>query len=196
MRRSILKHQHPRQRTALALLAVLAACLRLVHQPGRLQRKPRHRVAEPVAVLAHHCLVEVLGAEVAIPLAIQPTDATKLRRVGAPWRRSPQAPIAQALEPVRLEAHAQPAEVTPRHPHQFARLIRTQPTTPEPIQRVLEPAHENAPQNRLPTHAPPLEQPANKTDISPAPKSSIHAHLPAAGFTARLWTCLPSMSLL
>jgi hypothetical protein len=80
MGRAVLEQQHARQRPALPLLAVGTAAPRFRHQPGRLQRRLGHGVAELVTVPLHQLLVEVLHREVAVALPIKRVHPLELAR--------------------------------------------------------------------------------------------------------------------
>jgi len=71
VRRAILKQQHTRQRPTQPPLAVLATERRLLHQPGRLQSQPRHRVTVLIVVVADQSFVKMLHREVVVSLANQ-----------------------------------------------------------------------------------------------------------------------------
>ena len=67
----VLVQEHARQRPPRPLAPVRPAPRRALHQPRCLQRLPRHRVAEPVAVPRLQVLVEVLHREALIHLRIE-----------------------------------------------------------------------------------------------------------------------------
>jgi hypothetical protein len=71
VRRAVLMQQHAAQRPARALLAVRAAARRLGEQPGRLQAQLDPGVAQAEAVVLAQLVVEVLGREAGVALAIQ-----------------------------------------------------------------------------------------------------------------------------
>ena len=111
MGRAVLEQQHARQRPPQALLAVRAAALRLRNQAGGLQRQPRHRVAQLVAVPAHKLLVEMLRREVAVALPVKLVHPQKLALRRTPRRHFADPLVPQPRDPVFLVANAQPAEV-------------------------------------------------------------------------------------
>jgi hypothetical protein len=138
MPRTILEQQHSRQRTALTLPPMLAASLRRPHQARRLQRQPRHRVAQPVAVPLAQLLVEVLHREVRILLAIQPAHPRQLALRRTTVRDTTQTPVPQPVNPLRLIARAlsgsdgptDPA-AHPLLPHSIG-IVCSDPTQPRP----------------------------------------------------------------
>src|SRR6267154_195102 len=170
MRRAVLKQQHPRQRTPLALLAVLAPQRRLTHQSSRLQSQPGDRIAKLVVVLPDQGLVKVPNREIRIIVTKQLAHPADLGRVGATGRSFPKPSVTQSRLTLIVKPDAQAAELAPRNPKQFARLISTQTSAPKAVQRIQKPAHEDIPQCRLPPHVPPLEQGMNIPDNSRANK--------------------------
>src|SRR6516225_5378608 len=126
MGRAVLKQQHSRQRPPRPLLAVGAPTLGFRHQPGRLQRRLGHRVAQLVMVPLHQLLVEVLHREVAVALPIKFVHPLELARRRTARRYLADPPIAQPLDAVLLVANAQPAEVPPRHAQQLPGLLARQ----------------------------------------------------------------------
>src|SRR6516164_7047000 len=116
MLRGILEQQHSRQGAAHPFLAMRPPPLRFRYQPRRLQREPRHRVAELVIVPPHQLLVEMLHREVAIALTVKIVHPLKFTRRRPARRYFPDPAIAQTIDPVLLIANAQPPEITPRHP--------------------------------------------------------------------------------
>jgi hypothetical protein len=145
MRRAVLEQQHPRQRPALPLLAMRAATVALRHQSRCLQREPRHGVAELVVMVLDEMLVKMLGVEIAVAFLEQPLHARELGCRRPPWRRLAEPAIAQALDPVRVVANAQPAERPPRHPQKLARFLRGETPLSVAAQCFLKSNHENLP---------------------------------------------------
>jgi len=146
MRRAVLEQQHAGQRPALALLAVRAAApLPRRHQPGSLQRQPRHRVGELVAVPLHQLLVEMLHREVAVALPVEHLHSRQLGQRRPPRRRLAKPPVAQPLGPVLVVAPQQPPEMPAGHSQKLARLVGRQPTLPVALHRLFEPEHEDLP---------------------------------------------------
>src|SRR3978361_2235954 len=133
MRRAVLEQQHPRQRTPLTLLAVLAPQCRLAHQPGRLQRQPRDRVAKRVVVLADQRLVKVPDREVSITISKQPAHPPDLGRVSRPGRALPKPAVTQSRLALIIKPDAQAAELTTRHAEQFASFISAQTPAPKTL---------------------------------------------------------------
>ncbi len=90
--------------------------------PRRLQRQPRHRVAEPVAVALHQLLVEMLRGEPAVHLGVKCPRPGELAFVGPPRRRLAHAPVRQPRHPILAVAPLPAAERPLRHPEHLPRL--------------------------------------------------------------------------
>jgi hypothetical protein len=93
----------------------------------------------------HQLLVEMLHREIAIALPVELLHPLKLslRRTARRYFADP--PIAQPLDPVLLIANAQPPEIPPRHPQQFARLLSRQSLTPVLLKGLFKTPHKNLP---------------------------------------------------
>jgi hypothetical protein len=135
VRRAVLVQHHPRHRPSRPLAPVGAPARRLAHQPGRLQRQPGHRVAEPVAVALDELLVEMLDREVAVHLRVKRLRPRQLARVGPPRRRLADPPVDNPRRP-RLPPPVAPAPERPlRHPQHLPGLRLRQRTALVPIQQ-------------------------------------------------------------
>jgi len=145
MLRGILEQQHSRQGPAHPFLAVRAAPLRLRHQPRRLQRELRYRVAELVIVPPHQLLVEMLHCEVAITLTVKIVHPLEFTRRRPAWRYFADPAITQAFDPILLIANAQPPEITPRHPQQLAGFFSRQPMPLVLLKRLFKTRHKYLP---------------------------------------------------
>jgi hypothetical protein len=145
MLRGILEQQHSRQGPAHPFLAARAAPLRLRHQPRRLQRELRYRVAELVIVPPHQLLVEMLHCEVAITLTVKIVHPLEFTRRRPAWRYFADPAITQAFDPILLIANAQPPEITPRHPQQLAGFFSRQPMPLVLLKRLFKTRHKYLP---------------------------------------------------
>ena len=145
MGRAVLEQQHPRQRPALPLLAVRAAPFVLRHQSRRLQREPRHGVAELVVMPLDEMLVKMLRVEIAVAFLEEPLHPRELGRRRPPRRRLAETAITQTLDSVLVVADAHSAEVPSRHPQQLSHLLGGQTPLPVATQCLFKANHENLP---------------------------------------------------
>jgi hypothetical protein len=95
MTRAVLMQQHPGQRPARALLAVRRAAGRLRHQAGGLQPELGPGVAEHETVVLAQLVVEVLGGESAVALAIEGQHVVHLVDRHPPARALAEPPVEQ-----------------------------------------------------------------------------------------------------
>ncbi len=122
MARAILMQQHSRQRPARPLLAMRPLAARRRQQPASLQECLRPRVAPGKAVVPDQMLVEVLGVEVLVAIAIKLLDPLCPSLRNPLRRRLAQPPIVQPLEALFLMALIPAPEGPFAHPQDLPSL--------------------------------------------------------------------------
>ena len=134
-RRSLMQH-HAGQRAPLPLAPVGAAPESRFQQPPALQEQLRPHVATVEPGRPRQVLVEVLGREALIPLAIQRLNPLRLRRCNAVRRRRPDPAIPQPLLSLLAIPMAPAAERPFPNPQQLTSLSLAQLTTPKALVNV------------------------------------------------------------
>jgi hypothetical protein len=146
--------QHAGQRPARALLAVRRAARRLPDQPGRLQAQLGPGVAQAKAVVLAQLVVEVLGGETAVALAIQGQHRLDLVDRHPPGGRLAEPSIEQAGGAVVLVAIPPAAEGPLAHAQDLGGFRLAQlALLPAPVNR-LELHPSQSLQHLRPSHPP------------------------------------------
>ena len=122
MPRSVLMQHHAAHRPTRPLLAVRRALRRRLHQPGTVQAKLRHRVAQRVVVPLVQLLVEMHDREVGILVAIKPEHPLDLL-LRRPPRRGRTALVDEPSLAASLVALPPPLERANAHPQQLRRRL-------------------------------------------------------------------------
>jgi hypothetical protein len=134
MRRAVLMQEHAAQRPARAFLAVRPAARRLGDQPGRLQAQLGPGVAPRKTVALAQLVVEMLGREAAVTLAIQGQHLVDLIDRHPPAGGLAEPSIEQARGAFAVVAIPPAPEGPLAHPQDLGGLGLAQPAlSPAPI---------------------------------------------------------------
>ena len=154
VRRAVLMQQHAGQRPPGPLLAMCRAPGRPRDQPGLLQAQLGPGIAQVKTVVPAQLVVEVLGGEAAVALAIEGQHLVHLVERHAPGRRLAEPPIAQALRARRVVALPPAAEAALAHAQDLRGLRLAQPALlPAPV-KLLELHLSQSLQHLRPPHPP------------------------------------------